>query len=102
MQRCTLRSCSLQLPDVGVVAPVAGPDVGYTVPAAHGSGDSHTTPGSSDSHMTHTLGDSHMAPRSGDSHMTSARVPPSAVVVRKRVGRPRKADAEVGVVLGCV
>ena len=86
-----LASCCLQLPDVGVVAPAAGPDVGYTV--AHGSGDSH---------MTHTSGDSHLAPGSGDCHMTSARVHPPAVVVRKRMGRPKKADAEVGVAPGCV
>ena len=63
----------VQLPAVKVESP--RPDVGYTVPVvekvvAHGS---------------------------GDGHMTSSRLPPSTTVVKKRVGRPRKADVEVGV-----
>lgn len=62
--------CCVQLPDVTVAAAAAGPDVGYTMSEAQKG----------------------TAQGSGDGHMTSA-------VGRKRVGRPRKADAEVGVAL---
>ena len=73
---------------MGVAAASAGPDVGYTVPVAQKA------------LAQKALAQKGLTQRSGDSQMASAGVHPPAVA-RKRVGRPRKVDAEVGVAPGC-
>ena len=93
-----LSSCCLQVPDVGVAAASAGPDVGYSVPVAQkGLVQKGLVQKGSAQKGSAQKG---LAQRSGDSQMASAGVHPPGVA-RKRVGRPRKADAEVGVAPGC-